>query len=70
MPLRRTCAPMPAKPQNTVESSRHAVSTATVGSSNRSRPLGPPAVASVSTAYVANSAENRMMSLIRKIQNP
>ena len=61
---------MPARPQNRLDVSRQAVSMATLLRSKRSRPLGPPAVLSVSTAYVAKNAANMMMSLIRKIQKP
>jgi hypothetical protein len=41
---------MLAMPQVKLERSRHAVSIATLGKLNRSRPLGPPAVAPTSTA--------------------
>ncbi len=61
---------MLARPQVKLDSSRHAVSIATLCRSNRSLPDGPPAVAPDSTAYDAKNAENMMMSLSRKIQKP
>ena len=61
---------MAAMPQVKLEISRQAVSIATVLRSNSSRPAGPPAVASLSTAKVAKNAENMTMSLSRKIQKP
>ena len=63
-------APMLARPQVKLESSRQAVLISTLRRLNSSRPLGPPAVAPTSTAYVAKKAENMMMSLSRKIQKP
>jgi hypothetical protein len=63
-------APMLARPQVKLEASRHAVSIATLVRSNICLPEGPPAVAFDSTANVAKNAENMMMSLSRKIQNP
>ena len=61
---------MLAMPQVKLESSRQAVSIATLFRLNSSFPLGPPAVASLSTAKVAKNAENMTMSLSRKIQKP
>ena len=61
---------MLAMPQVKLDSSRHTVSIATLVRSNRSCPDGPPAVSPDSTAYAAKNAENMMMSLSRKIQNP
>ena len=61
---------MLATPQVKLDSSRHAVSIATVLRWNRSFPPGPPAVSPDNTVYVAKNAENMMMSLSRKIQKP
>ncbi len=61
---------MKATPQVKLDSSSSAVSSAVSERSKISRPLGPPAVASRSTAKLAKNAENITMSLSRKIQNP
>src|SRR5262245_30739375 len=70
MKLLRARAPKLAIPQEKLDTSRHPVSRATVDRLNTSFPLGPPAVMSCRTTYVAKNAENITTSLSRKTQKP
>src|SRR5579863_8166833 len=64
------CTASEPNPQVTLEAKRHAVSISTCFLSNRSAPVGPPAVSPESTAYAAKSAANMMMSDSKNNQKP